>query len=459
MRTPSADPADDAPPTLRIALVFGTLVALTIIGSSAVAVALPELAADLDLDVAGTSWVLAAFGLAFAVATTFFGRLADVLGMRRPLLLGVALLAIGSLTAATAPSFEVLVAGRVLQGAGTGAVPLLVTGTINARFQGAARTHVLGAIGMVVSVVSGSGPLIGGAVTELTSWRVVVAIPLLAVVLAPVAARLAPDHGDPRQRLDPLGAVAVGLAVAGATVLVQAPGGGLTAGTVMTTAAVATVATLVAVVHLRRRRDGFLPVAIVSDRRLLRVCAAGFSLLASWLAMLLAVPEILASAHGWSPLVVGAVMLPGAALGAVASRVVSTRVVRRGDGTRRDRGRVVSVLVGSAVAGLVLAGLAAPAPAAVVLGFGLVAVAFAAGQVVLLDLIPSLVPPHRAGVALGVFHLAFFSGGAFGSAAAGGLAGLTGLPGALLVVAVLPVLGAAAARGAAREAVAASPAR
>ena len=435
---------------LRLALVLGTLVALTIIGSSAVAVALPQLADELDLGVAGTSWVLAAFGLSFAVATTFFGRLADVLGMRRPLLLGVALLAIGSLVAATAQGFAVLIVGRAIQGAGTGAVPLLVTGTINARFHGAARTRLLGAIGMVVSVVSGSGPLIGGAVTEVASWRVVIAIPLLAVVLAPIAARLAPDAGDARQRLDPLGAVLVGLAVAGATILVQGPGGGLPPALLLALAGLTGLATTGAVIHLRRRREGFLPVAVVTEPRLLRVAAVGFTLLASWLATLLAVPELLASAHRWSPLEVGLVMVPGAALGAVASRLVSTRVLRRSDGSRRDRGVVAAALAASAVAGLVVVGLTAPSPVGMVLGFGLVAVAFAAGQVVLLDLIPALVPPSRAGVALGVFHLAFFTGGAVGSAAAGGLEALIGLPTAMLVLAALPALAVVLAPGTTR---------
>ena len=69
------------PSVTRVALLLGTLVALTVIGSSAVAVALPDLRVELGLDKPGTAWVVAAFSLAFAITTAVFGRLADFQGL------------------------------------------------------------------------------------------------------------------------------------------------------------------------------------------------------------------------------------------------------------------------------------------------------------------------------------------------------------------------------------------
>lgn len=427
-------------------MLLGGLVALAIIGSSAVAVALPTLAADLGLNVAGQAWVLAAFGLTFALATATFGRLADLTGLRVPLLIGVGLFAVGSVLAATAGTFGVLIAGRLVQGAGAGAVPVLVTGVIHARFTGAARARMLGAIGAVVSLISGSGPLIGGAITHVLSWRAVVGLPVVAVLLLAPVAKLAPPHrGDADSPgVDVRGAALVGVAVGGVMILLQASGGGLAGPITVGVAAVTVLAAGALIVHVRARPRGFLPQRLLATPGLRRACGAAFGMLAAWLAMLLAVPSLLAAAHGWSPLPIGLAMLPGAATGAIVARAVTTR------GTHLDRGKTAAALLLVGAGGLGLAGAVGATPVALIVAFGMVAACFAAGQVVLLDAVPSLVPEALRGGAVGLVNLTLFTGGAVGSTAAGGLAGLVGLRGALALLAVVPLAGAVAARGVTR---------
>lgn len=436
----------DAVSTRRLTLLLGGLVALAIIGSSAVAVALPALGAELGLDVAGRAWVLASFGLTFALATASFGRLADLTGLRLPLLVGVGLFAVGSMIAAAAGSFGVLIAGRLVQGAGAGAIPVLVTGLINARFRGAARARMLGGIGAIVSVISGSGPLIGGAITHVVSWRAVVGLPVVAVLLIAPVAKLAPPRGaDTGHGLDARGAALVGVTVGGVMILLQASGGGLAAPVTGGVAAATVVAAAALAAHVRARPHGFLPRRLLADPRLRRACGGAFGMLAAWLVMLLAVPSLLAAAHGWSPLLIGVAMLPGAAIGAVVSRVVTTR------GTHRDRGRTAAVLLLVGAGGLGLAGAVGGEPVPLIVAFAMVAACFAAGQVVLLDAVPTLVPDSLRSGAVGLFNLTLFTGGAVGSAAAGGLEGLVGLRGALAVLAVVPLAGAVAARGVTRD--------
>lgn len=434
--------------TRRVAVLLGGLVAVAIIGSSAVAVALPALAADLGLDVAGRAWVLAAFGLTFALATASFGRLADLAGLRLPLVVGVGLFAAGSVIAAAAGSFGVLIIGRLVQGAGAGAVPVLATGVIHARFTGTARARMLGAIGVVVSVISGSGPLIGGAITHVLSWRAVVGLPVVTVLLLVPVAKLAPPRssaaGGPG--VDIRGAGLVGVTVGGLMVLLQASGGGLALPAAGGVAAFTVLAGGVLAVHVRARPHGFLPQRLLANVRLRRACGAAFGMLAAWLAMLLAVPSLLAAAHGWSPLPIGLAMLPGAATGAIVARVVTTR------GAHLDRGRMTAVLLLVGAGGLGLAGAVGGEPVPLIAAFGMVAACFAAGQVVLLDAVPSLVPEALRTSAVGLFNLTLFTGGAVGSAAAGGLAGLVGLRGALALLAVVPLTGAVAARGVTRRA-------
>lgn len=431
---PSASSAAVPSPT-RVALLLGTLVALTVIGSSAVAVALPVLAEDLGLDTSGSAWVLAAFSLTFAISTAVFGRLADLYGLRLPLRIGGVLFAGGSLVAALAPSFAVLITGRLVQGAGAGAVPVLVIGIIAARFDESARSRGLAAITAVVSVVSGSGPLIGGAVTELLSWRFVLGLPLTAILLTEPVARLAPTVPRAPGRLDVRGAAYTAVAISGLALLLQSPATGAGWSAALGFGALLGLGAALLVRHIGRRPEGFLPGKVVTTWPLMAASLAGLTLLAGYLALLFALPKLLSAELGWTPLQIGLAMLPAAAFGAVTSRVVGAVL------TPPRRRLVVAGLAGGSALGLLLASLAPATPALLVLGLALVAAGFAGGQVALIDGIPGTVGPQHQGVAIGVFNLLFFVGGMVGAAATGGLSAVVGLPGALAAVAVLPLLG------------------
>jgi MFS family permease len=432
-----SEPASAAagPSPARVALLLGTLVALTVIGSSAVAVALPDLARDLGLDTSGAAWVLAAFSMAFAICTAVFGRLGDLYGLRLPLRVGGAMFAAGSLVAALAPTFAVLVAGRLLQGAGAGAVPVLVVGIIAARFPPESRAPALAGITAVVSIVSGSGPLIGGGLTELAGWRIVLGLPAVALLLTEPVARLAPAQARGPGRLDTTGAVLTGVAIAGLALLLQSPATGAGGRAALAFAGLLLVGGVLLVRHIRRRPEGFLPHAVVTTWPLMAASLAGLTLLAAYLGLLLAVPKLLSGELGWSPLRIGLAMLPAAALGAVSSRIVG-RIL-----TPVRRHRLVAVLAGGSAVGLVLAAAAPRTPLVLVAGLALVAAGFAGGQVAIIDGIPSMVAAEHQGVALGVFNLLFFVGGTVGAAAVGGLSAVLGLPGAVGAVALLPALG------------------
>lgn len=441
------------PSVRRVAVLLGLLVALTIVGSSAVAVALPEVAQDLSLDTAGTAWVLACFSLMFSITTAVFGRVADAYGLRLPLRVGVLLFTAGSLLAGGAWSFPALIGGRLLQGAGAGAVPVLALGIVAARFQGAARSQALGGLTAVVSIVSGSGPLIGGAITELLSWRAVLALPAIALLIAEPVARLAPARPPParehagqrvRRRVDVRGALLVCATVAAVTLLLQSPATGLGLAATSGFGVLAVVGGAAVAVHVRARPEGFLPVAVVGDPAFRRFAAGGLSLLAAYLGMLLALPLLLAESQGWRPLQIGLALLPAAALGAVVASTVGAVAERVG------RSRLASWLTAGSAVGLLIAAAAPGSPVLLVTGMCLVVAGFAGGQVALLDGVAALVDEAHRGVALGVFNLLFFSGGAVGAAAVGGLSGLVTLPGALACLAILPVAGALAIRGARR---------
>lgn len=427
------------PSLTRVALLLGTLVALTVVGSSAVAVALPEVRRDLGLDEPGTAWILAVFSLAFAVTTAIFGRMADIRGLRTPLRIGVVLFAIGSIAAAMAWNFPSMIVGRLIQGMGAGAVPVLALGVLAARYEGVARGKALGALTAVVSIVSGSGPLIGGAITELLGWRYVLALPALALLVLEPVARIAPETAKAGGSIDWRGAALVAAFTTGVVLLLQSPA--TEAGPVLiATAAVLAVGGGFGLRdHIRRRPGGLIPARVITNRNVMLSCLTAMTLIAAYLGMIFAVPQILTAEQGWRPLQIGLAMLPAALVGAVVSRLVG------GTAQRLGRYRVALWLAVGSGTGLIVAGLFSATPVVMILGLAAVVAGFAGGQVALIDGIPPLVDDDVQGVALGVFNLVFFTGGAVGSAVTGGLGKVLSLPVALACLAVLPFAGAVGA--------------
>ena len=92
--------------------------------------------ADLDVSTGVSAWAISLYALMLAVATAVYGRVSDLLGIRKPLLVGVGLMTSGALVAAFAPNFGILLAARIFQGAGAAAVPTLGVAIVSARYTG-----------------------------------------------------------------------------------------------------------------------------------------------------------------------------------------------------------------------------------------------------------------------------------------------------------------------------------
>ncbi len=417
----------------RAAVVLGVLWGLAAMGTSATSVVVGPLAADLGLGTSGAAWVLTAFALTFAASTAVFGRIADVVGPRTPFLVGGALLAAGAVVSASAPDFVVLICGRLLQGVGAGAIPVLTSTVLSARFSGRDRAVALGRSNSVVLVITSIGPLAGGVLGVLVGWRGPFLLPVLALALLPFAARLAPAHGT-GGRFDGVGAALVAVSAALLLALVQTVGDPsavtLVAGGLLLPALVATV------LWVRLHPDGFVPARVVGDDAVVRSGLAGAGMPVVYFAGLVAVPLQLAS-QGWDPFENGLLLLPGALLGAAVS-FNSARVLAR----LGRRGTAVLGLSLSAAGALVSAGVFL-SPWLAGVGFVGLTVGYALAQPSLVGAVAAAVPDELRGAALGLFTLTFFIGAGLGSAVVGGLGDVIGLSGALAVAVVGPVTGVA----------------
>ena len=421
----------------RVAALVGLLFGLAGMGSAAVAVTLPAIAADLGLTTGGSAWIISLYALMLAVATAVYGRVADLAGIRLPLAVGVGLMASGALLGALAPSYPVLLGARVLQGAGAASVPVLGMAIVSAKYAGSVRAGALGRVAGTAAAVTALGPLAGGGLEELLGWRAVVALPALGLLVVPVLWRAVPSTGS-GARLDLLGAVLVALTAAGLVLLVQSP----SAGTVvaLTGALLLTLGVPAVAAQVHRRPQGFLPLTVVRNGTVVRSALSSSAVPAAWFALLVAVPVVLVRL-GWSPLDVGLALVPSALTGVVAPKLAAPVLVRLG----AARSLAVSGSLAAAALVVAAAGASLPTPAAaapvLVLAVMLVTFAFGLGQPALMGAVGDAVPAEVRGVALGVATLVFLVGGGVGSAVVGGLSQVLGMRTSLLLLTLLPVAG------------------
>lgn len=183
-------------------LVFISLaVALIIVDSTIVNVAIPAVVDDLGITSTEVQWVQEAYTLVFASLLLLFGSLGDRFGRRRMLLIGVGLFAFASVLAALAPSGALLIGARLVQGVG-GAMMLPTTlSLLNATFRGRERGIAFAVWGSTIGGMAAVGPLLGGWLTTAFSWRwafginVPLGIIIVAGVLWAVAESREPGYG------------------------------------------------------------------------------------------------------------------------------------------------------------------------------------------------------------------------------------------------------------------------
>ena len=252
-------------------MLFG----ITGLGSAAVAVALPTLADDLEVSTGRAALVVSCYSLALAVGSAVCGRLGDLLGIRLPLLVGLAIMVTAASAGALVDSLPALVVTRTLQGLGASAAPALTLAAVQALFAGDARARALATYAGIGGTVNALGPVIGSALVDPFGWRPVVAIPLVTLAFVPVVWRHLPTDRQPGATLDPAGVLLVGAAAIGAVMSLQAatlgPAVAVGGGVLLLVAAPA------AVLRARRVPFGVVPQALLRSSAA-RSYRAGFEL-------------------------------------------------------------------------------------------------------------------------------------------------------------------------------------
>ncbi len=157
----------------RAALILGLLTAIGPFAIDMYLPTLPMIGQSLAADTATVQFSLMAFLLPFGICQLIYGPVSDLLGRKRPLYFGLCLFVLGSILCAVAPTIELLIAARFIQGVGACASMVLPRAVVRDRFTGTDATRLMTTMMLVFSVAPIFAPLTGSALLLVGDWRLV----------------------------------------------------------------------------------------------------------------------------------------------------------------------------------------------------------------------------------------------------------------------------------------------
>jgi EmrB/QacA subfamily drug resistance transporter len=302
---------------------------------SAVNVALPTMEQDFNTNINTIQWVVNAYALTFGVLIVTGGRLADMFGRRVSFFVGAGIFAVMSAAGGAAPSEAFLIATRALMGIGGALMWPAILGMTYAILPedkaGMAGGIIIGAAGLG----NAAGPLIGGVLTDLASWRWIffLNVPIAAFAVAVVwsSVRLH-DVEDPDHKIDYAGVTAISLGLVSLLIaLDQVDDWGWGDPRVIALLAIAAIG-IAAFPALERRagRHALIPREVMRNRDFAASCVAICCMSATFFAALLYLPQFMESQLGFSPLESGLGMLPALATFGLVSFVAGPLYSRLG---------------------------------------------------------------------------------------------------------------------------------
>ncbi|NUT33393.1 MAG: MFS transporter [Hamadaea sp.] len=241
---------------------------MAFLDSTIVTVALPTLGADLSAELSGLQWTVNGYMLMLASFVLLGGALGDRFGRRRIFLIGVVWFTLASVLCGLAPTIELLVAARIVQGCGAALLTPGSLAILQASFAPGDRAKAIGAWSGLSGVSTAAGPFIGGWLIDAFGWPAVffLNVPLAIAVLL-LSFRHVPESANPiarHTRFDIAGTVLGALGLAGITYgLIAAPEEGFGSPAVWAGFTVG-IACLVSFVVVERRRGR--PGVGISDR-------------------------------------------------------------------------------------------------------------------------------------------------------------------------------------------------
>ncbi|WP_051710794.1 MDR family MFS transporter [Streptomyces sp. NRRL S-350] len=415
--------APAAAPTLRRRLlVFGGILLgmlLSTLDQSIIGAALPSVVHDLG-GLEHFAWVFTGYGLTLSITTIVGGKLGDLFGHRVVYLSGVVVFVTGSMLCGLSGNMTQMIAFRVVQGIGGGALVVASFSLIGQLFEPAERAKYAGYSTSVFAVASVAGPLLGGVVTDAVGWRwaFYVNLPLGLLTLVAVAFLLPGSATRGRPKIDYPGAALLA-ALSVCVALLAGRAGSLDA--VLSARGIGLIVAIVVIVPVwiaveRRAAEPMIPLSLFGKSTVVLSNAitmlAGFAILAT----VNFLPLFLQAASGASALTSGLVLIP-MMFGLVAT---STLVGRRIARTKKYRWFPVASMAVAALASYLLSTMDADTPWLLVVAYSvLLGIGSGLSMQVFVVAVQGCVPPAQIGTATATVTYARLVGASFGVSAFG----------------------------------------
>ena len=379
--------------------------------------ALGELTTQLGTDASGIAWVLTGYLLAAAVATPIAGRLGDMFGKRRLLVLSLVMFGLGSTVAALGESLGPVVAGRALQGFGGGIFPLCFA-IIRDEFPRERVASSIGLISAIFGIGGGAGLIAGGLIADHLSYHWIFWLGTISAALAAVATQLWVPESPERSpgRIDWRGAALLGAGLVLPLIAISRAndwGWGAPRTLGMIAAGLAILAVWIAVERRTEQPLADIPTLLEPSVLLTNVATlfVGFGMFGSFLLIpqLAELPESTGFGFGLGATGAGLLMLPGALV------MLFTGPISGQLGTHF--GSKLPLAIGAAItaAGLSGLGLNHDTQGTVILWSFVMSTGIGLAFAAMANLIVEAVPPHQTGEATGINTLTRSVGAAIGS--------------------------------------------
>lgn len=160
-------------------------------------VSIPSIITDLHITADLGSWIISSYSIGYALSTVIYSRLSDIVPIRRLLAAGLIILGLSSIIGIFAHEFRTLLAARILQSAGAGAMAGLGLVLASRYVPAERRGRAIALISAGSAMAFGLGPIVGGVISEYLGWNGLFAVTCLVLVILPVLLRLLPGRSRP----------------------------------------------------------------------------------------------------------------------------------------------------------------------------------------------------------------------------------------------------------------------
>jgi DHA2 family metal-tetracycline-proton antiporter-like MFS transporter len=385
----------------KVLFVWSFTVWLVVMNTTMFNVALPTVLADFSLTSTTASWIVSGYSIAFAISTLTYSRLSDFVPISRLLFIGLSLLSAASIIGFLSHQFYGLLAARILQAAGAGAVPGLAMVLAGRYIPLCRRGKAMSFIASAASLGFGLGPVIGGSITQYLGWHFLFGITGLVVFFIPLFKKLLPVEDAKTGNFDFFGAILTGLSITGCLLFISTFSYAILGSTII----------LIAILwkYLHRHVTPFIQPVLLKNVQFLKLIMIGFTGFIVHFSTLFLIPIILTLVFHKGATAVGFIIFPGAILAAIAAQWIGRLIDLFGNKPAIFTGQCLLI-----IATVLFAFTSTISPYCILFTYIFMSIGFSTLTSSISNEVTRLLSTSEIGSGMGLAQLTQFIGGGFG---------------------------------------------